>query len=497
MDMIEQCQSWHEKGEYQKIVDAIEALPDKKRTPELDSELGRAYNNLAGVEDRNLYKKAISVLQPHEEYFAKDHNWNFRIAFAYYYLDQEGPALRYFQKALEARPGDEDTKKFIDDCQERLLLPRFKKNFRKRTAETWAAFQAEEEKLRNLLDHKDRDEVAAELVAKCSNILSIGLENPAFEMGFNGDKYELILTPEGNRIKLFELVYFRQQAPAALLERWNVLVGRPPFGGGVLRIYDEDVSAEDVRVRVEPEGKGDKPAGVNLTLYCEKLLPMLRERAQHVWLLLSILTDQVLGEIPAMAVINDFQVADAPLDGSDMALTELPGALEQMGLSLNSDAAAFLENGYSAYQMEPNKDPDADWRLDVYAGSTRCPALVSEYLRGESGAMDSFHEDGAVAGFFCYPLDGFPVEDRAAAVLNFRDALETTILEKAGAQAVTLLGGASGAYCGYMDFIAWDLPAVLDVAADFFRESPLAWAGFHTFWRNVGTVRLWDREEQG
>lgn len=68
-------------------MDTIEALPEKKRTPELDSELGRAYNNLARGEDRDLYKKALSVLQPHEEYFSKDHNWNFRMAFAYYYMD--------------------------------------------------------------------------------------------------------------------------------------------------------------------------------------------------------------------------------------------------------------------------------------------------------------------------------------------------------------------------------------------------------------------------
>ena len=76
MDIMEQCQAWNENDEYQMIVDAIEALPGEARTPELDSELGRAYNNLAGVEDRELYEKAIAVLKPHEEYFAKDHNWN-------------------------------------------------------------------------------------------------------------------------------------------------------------------------------------------------------------------------------------------------------------------------------------------------------------------------------------------------------------------------------------------------------------------------------------
>ena len=44
MNLMEQCQRWNENDEYQKIVDAIEALPQEERTPELDSELARAYN---------------------------------------------------------------------------------------------------------------------------------------------------------------------------------------------------------------------------------------------------------------------------------------------------------------------------------------------------------------------------------------------------------------------------------------------------------------------
>ena len=45
---------------------------------------------------------------------------------------------------------------------------------------------------------------------------------------------------------------------------------------------------------------------VSLVLYCEKLLPLLAEDAGKVWWMLSTLTDQVLGEIPAMAIIGDF-----------------------------------------------------------------------------------------------------------------------------------------------------------------------------------------------
>ena len=97
MDILEQCQKWHEENEFQKIIDALEAIPDEERTPEMDSELARAYNNIADPGDRKRFKKAIALLKPHEEYFKDDYFWNFRMGYAYYYLDQEGRALRYFE----------------------------------------------------------------------------------------------------------------------------------------------------------------------------------------------------------------------------------------------------------------------------------------------------------------------------------------------------------------------------------------------------------------
>lgn len=495
MTLMEQCQIWNENDEYQSIIDAIEALPDAKRTPELDSELAHAYNNLADVDDAPLFEKAIALLKPHENYFKGDHCWNFRIAYAYYYLDQEGPALHYFKQALDARPGDKDTEEFIADCRRRLALPRFEKNFRQRTTDAWDAFMQGESELRRLMDQEDRAAVTEELIAKCTALLSSAFADVSFELGFNGKKYELILTPEGNRAKLFQLVYFQRHAPAELLDRWNILVGRQPSHGFDLRSFGMEVSAKQVQVWLEKAEENQRT--VSLTLYCKDLLPLLREEEGKAWWLLSTLTDQVLGEIPAMALIDSFDVADAPKAEPGLPLSELPQALEGMGIPLNLDPEQYLENAYTAYQMEPDQDQDADWRMDIFAGATRCPALVNEYLSGESGVMDDFHRDGAVPGFLCYPLDSFAgKEERGKLVLDFRDALEAAISEAAGADAVTFLGGASGLYCGYLDFIAWDLPAVLNAAAAFFKDSPMEWASFHTFHREANTVRVFDRAEE-
>ena len=43
----------------------------------------------------------------HEEELGDTYSWNFRMGYAYYYLDQEGRSLRHFEKALELHPGDD------------------------------------------------------------------------------------------------------------------------------------------------------------------------------------------------------------------------------------------------------------------------------------------------------------------------------------------------------------------------------------------------------
>ena len=105
--------------------------------------------------------------------------------------------------------------------------------------------------------------------------------------------------------------------------------------------------------------------------------------------------------------------------------------------------------------------------------------------------MEYFQRDGIVPGFFCYLLDGFSdEEDRSGKILDFRDALEARITELAGEDAVTFIGGASGVYCGYLDFFAWDIKTLLQAAHKAFEEAPVKWAVFHTFCREEEGVLL-------
>ena len=47
MELWKQIELWNANGQYTQIIDAIEALEEAKLTPELISELAKAYNNVA------------------------------------------------------------------------------------------------------------------------------------------------------------------------------------------------------------------------------------------------------------------------------------------------------------------------------------------------------------------------------------------------------------------------------------------------------------------
>ena len=501
MDILKQCQKWHEEDKHLKIVDALEAIPAEERTPEIDMELARAYNNLADPsepEGRKLLHQALELMQSHEEELGDTYSWNFRMGYAYYYLDQEGRALRHFEKALELHPGDDpklntrqDMEELIDSCKKGISLPQFSECFRERTEDWWETFAEMEAELRQMMD-EDKDHTrGAELVAQMQETLNLVFDEISFEMGFNGEKYELILTPEGDKVKLFELVYFQKHASKEVLEHWNILVGRQPLPNIGLRTEDGwNISGDDVQIWLEEQGENS----FAISAYCEKLLPKLQEEEGRAWWMLTTLTDQVLGEISHMRYIDSFDVLEEPKAEPSFLLSQLPDKLREQGLELSTDPEAYLES-YLGYKMEPKQDPDADWRLDVMAGSTCCVPLINGYLNADNDFMDDLHADGAVAGFFCYPLDTLREEEGSQKIFDFRDKLEEVLTGGDGSEVLTLTGGATGLYCGYVDFIAWDIQEALNMAKEFFEGTDIPWAIFHTFRREAGSVPLKQQDD--
>ncbi len=479
----QQLARWHEENDFQRIIDAIEELPGEERTPDLVSQLARAYNNLARPGDRELFRRAQSLLLSVQEELKDDHNWNFRLGYACYYLDREDQALPLFERALELRPGDADTREFIQMCRDGLALPTMVRPFSRRTADGWQDFLAGEEELRQLIDRGD----SGAMVEKCSELLSAAFESVCFELGFNGEKYELILTPEGIRSTLFQLVYFCSHAPEAVGEHWNILIGRQKAQGFGLRMDGHEITPEDVQVLPEI----DEGGSVSLTLSCEALNGLPAGNEGMAYNMLSILCDQTLGELAAMRYLTGgFEVVEQAPEGS-IPLSRLDDLLrDRFGSGYEQLTPEGICELFVAYRMEPSEGEERYLREDCFFGVTSLAPLVNEYFTGEETIMNEYHANGAVPGFFCLDHAGIPREE----VLDLRDQAQQA-LEAAAGDSVTFIGSASGTEYSYLDFIAWDLRTVLNAAVEVLEQLPYPAALFHSFRRDVGGVTLKSGEE--
>ena len=82
MDILQQCQKWHEDDKHHKIMDALEAIPADKRTGDIDMKLARAYNNMGNSETlkgRQMLKHALKLMQVHEDELGTTYLWNSKL----------------------------------------------------------------------------------------------------------------------------------------------------------------------------------------------------------------------------------------------------------------------------------------------------------------------------------------------------------------------------------------------------------------------------------
>lgn len=503
MDILKQCEIWNEEEKFEKIVEALEAIPEEERTPQMQIDLGRAYNNrYYETDDAEYLYKALEVLLPYEKQFSEEHKWNFRVGYSYFYLDMQYSALPYLEKALATRPGDEDTLMLLETCKKLINCPNFDTTYRERVERAWEQFVAREHELRTLIDQ--RGDANPDVLVETVHDIFLGvLKNLSFELGYNSDKYELTLTPEGNTLRLFMIRYISKCAPESIKDRWKITEGRAASKGYGLRAFDYEVTTQDVIVwhRINTETKK-----VTLQLYCEKLLPLLKteEGEKNLWWMMETMVDQALGEITAMSIIEDLDLLDEPNPESGVKLDDLKSILQFEGVKTEESAQNFLDNSYVMYSLasqneEPDENREDALRFDMFAAVTRCPQLVTGYVEADNSAMKTLYHNGISAGSICYPLSGFeniPDEDYSTAILNFRDDLEAALRKATNDKCFTFTGGGTG-YYGYLDFIAWDLQATLQAAAEFFAESGFEWAGFQTFDRFAHPVMIWrsDRSE--
>ncbi|MDE6580245.1 MAG: hypothetical protein K2K41_06895, partial [Ruminiclostridium sp.] len=359
----------------------------------------------------------------------------------------------------------------------------FDRPFTQRIKEGCDSFSQGEEKLREMIRNKAASD---DITDHCCKLLSPAFSDVCFEVGFNGEKYDLILTPEKNKFMLFFLDAFKKQAPESILKNWNVILGRPACGNQILGFHGEKISPADVYVKIEKDENSGECHAVG---YSKKLLHVLkRDRNEALWFF-DLLLDMALGEMVNMRYIDTIDMTDKPFEKKDNAVPLMDLSLEMKksyGDREGWDTAEGYLESCVGYQMKPDEESENFIpRHDIYVGFSSFSPIIDCYYNKDKHFTEQARNNGAVSGFIFYPLWDFEEDGenkKSDKVLDFRDELEAYINQKTNNSAFCFLGGATGVFFGYLDFIAWDLKAVLTAAEEFFADKNfIPYACFQAF----------------
>lgn len=490
MELLEQCKEWNNNEEYQKVVDALEILPENARTPEMDSELAKAYNNLGEPGDFKPFRQALGLLLPHEEYFRGNHRFYFRVAYSYFYLEEHGLALHYFKQALDARPGDEDTIDMMNECVNWLTDGVVAVSMSQKLDFVWENIQKEIRKYNK--NSKIFHVMVADITAKY-----IGDAFPKIKINIFHDSKTLEFEAGDDKSNVFMLEYIKDTIPENIKELINIRVGISAKEDikDIVVYEDDEYDISELRFFVSDDRQ--------IVIYADEFdIPL--EVIEQLFI-------DIFGEIDLMANDFEFDIADeddfdAPTeDTCDIVLdyeekedflkecVDYRGLKERAkskGFRLGISAKEYLKM-YSGYRLQSVGD---DIREDIYTGTTCLPSLISEYISSgpfdKMPIMDKLYRNGVVAGFFCFSLEESDQENALFEyefeVMNIRNQLIEYILnelDKIGKTGnIAFLEGATGKICGYLDFLIFgNFMDIMSSAYDFFEKKNIKLAGYKTF----------------
>lgn len=475
--LLKQIKEWDDNGEYQKIVDALSDIPKEER--DYDTELALA----KALTDGEQYLKALQQLASVAKKGEKDPHWHFYMGLCYYYLDEDGLAIRAFERALKINPDYANAKELLKSAQKVLSCPIEIRPFRERVEAFWEEFSQKEEELRNKIDDTEHKKEAAEFAAE---LLRKAFRRPYFQMARNTKtgKYTLILTPEGMRHEMFPIEYWKEKAPKQLEKHWDFVAGRPRLPGFQLQLGQEaQLTGDDVQVWTEKR-KFDQ---IGLKVYAPKLDLMLRRDKNRARSMIYLMVLQCLGERAAMRYIGYLDILERPLP--EKTKLTLSGLYQWMGNNLFGGDFSKLDEAdpcgtYFGYEMKPQKNHIA-LRSDVVLGNSACLEMVNEYLTGRSGIESMYRKDGVIAGYLCYAHGKVPANQ----LVNFRNRLQQKLEQKIG-DTGRIIGGAVGLSRSYIDCLCYDLQGFLKIAEEVLQEEEMPMVLFHVFHRSAYAITI-------
>ena len=495
MDILQKCQKWIQEEHFSKVIKALDGIEPNERTPEMDLQLALALTN-QGARVKNgghMIQRAIELLESHEQLLGKSFMWNFIMGNAYFLLNEEGRALKYFECASEEDPDEFSSKSNIALCIKCLTMPVYERSYRARVLMACLSFADQEREIRRLLDNLDKEGYAHRVLQKLSAIFLPVLPTKRIAAIPHILHYELVFSPDGGDYALHQLLFLKQQFKKIVKRHWNITLGTKASRDISYKRDGIELIGGDVKLWVTKEDD----TLFNVSAYCPKLLQTRSENYALASWYLDNFIDIAIGEIANMRYIYDLDILDKPKSGKFIYLNELQSTLRSKGCDLDISAEQYLASTFKLYNGKPDNNPYKIWREDICAGTTFVPELPECYVTGHNRLLDELHKQGICAGFIAFSLYNFIGSDRAEKILAFSEKFKEYLTKDGLGDVVKVVGTAVGLGYGYVDVMIWDLRPFLDAVYDFFNESDIEHVIFHSFRYKVGTVTIKQTQDDG
>lgn len=109
-EIIEQLDSLHQAERFQDLVNFVDSLRPEQKTAKILGLQARACNNIYWQEtipeNRHFAERALSILLDLESELSHEASWQFRIAYAYFYLGDKDKAEYHFKISNDIEPFD-------------------------------------------------------------------------------------------------------------------------------------------------------------------------------------------------------------------------------------------------------------------------------------------------------------------------------------------------------------------------------------------------------
>lgn len=485
-------------AEFLQAMAVIESKDPAERSVEDDCMLASYYFMLSEGKDRTRLEQALEIFLSHGVTLYESPIWNYHVGVCYYYLRQPEAAMRFLNKAKSDSEYGATAAQYLQSCIDMLQIPAFTHNFVERCNECYKHLLDEVPSLINEVREQflSPNGISKELHTKVNKILNYAFARISFNLSCtqepNAQVWDptITLEPMGNVARALAINYFIDHAPKELTQLIKLRLGLPKDSNFALAFGKTKLNLDSVKCFVTKRNDDYR-----VFLHCPQLKNLLKDDFYAAYKMHLDLANSALGELGALTqrigfdVIYELQAPDNSILGP-LPLSCLYDELNKLGVKLEGSTQELLDSSYRDYESanlvaaNESSDHKSDIkctilpdRSDIVKGHSRCFQFINEFKSNDYRLTDEMHQNGAAAGYFAF-------EGQKIFALNSPikfDEFLNKLQEALGDEAV-LVGQATGSSYYYVDFIAWNLSAVMDRVIPLFNvfDIPLYFGTFRS-----------------